>query len=285
LQVSWFFNYKNDPHVSQPSRLVFKRVLLGTSLLLLSLSAVLGFLNTNKVKTLRTEQGSAIAAHEAAENVRATQRKQPRGGEANAAAANAKTADSAARAVNAEAELAKAQKENAALQTKLQTSESQLAELQKKVQELAPNAAQPTTSEGPSVTELQAQLDDARQQLDSAEREKFLLADKTQAMQPRSPQAVQERVQRRNLAVQIGVHGTVLAVNQAYNFVVLSLGEHQGVETNAEMVVVRDGTLIGKIRVSSVEPSTAIGDIIGSSLPRGGQVQTGDTVIYAGTSW
>ena len=81
-----------------------------------------------------------------------------------------------------------------------------------------------------------------------------------------------------------GVRGTVLAVNQAYNFVVLNLGSRNGVESNAEMLVVRGGTLIGKIRVSSVEPSTAIGDIITSSLARGVQVQPGDTVIYAGNS-
>ena len=80
-----------------------------------------------------------------------------------------------------------------------------------------------------------------------------------------------------------GVRGTVLAVNQAYNFVVLNLGGRQGVEANAEMLVLRDGTLIAKIRISSVEPSTAIGDIITSSLERGVQVQPGDIVIYAGT--
>jgi hypothetical protein len=50
------------------------------------------------------------------------------------------------------------------------------------------------------------------------------------------------------------------------------------------MLVLRDGTLIGKIRVSSVEPSTAIGDIITSSLSRGVQVQPGDIVVYAGTN-
>jgi hypothetical protein len=55
------------------------------------------------------------------------------------------------------------------------------------------------------------------------------------------------------------------------------------VEANAEMLVLRGGTLIGKIRVSSVEPATAIGDIISSSLPRGVQVQPGDTVVYVGT--
>lgn len=73
-------------------------------------------------------------------------------------------------------------------------------------------------------------------------------------------------------------------MNQAYNFVVLSLGGRQGVEANSEMLVLRGGTLIGKIRVSSVEPATAIGDIISSSLARGVQVQPGDTVIYAGSN-
>ena len=81
-----------------------------------------------------------------------------------------------------------------------------------------------------------------------------------------------------------GVHGTVLAYNQAYNFVVLNLGARNGVESNSEMLVLRDGTLIGKIRISSVEPATAIGDIITNSLARGVQVQPGDSVIYAGTS-
>ena len=72
-------------------------------------------------------------------------------------------------------------------------------------------------------------------------------------------------------------------MNQAYNFVVLNLGGRQGVQTNAELLVMRGGTQIGRIRVSSVEPATAIGDIISSSLPRGVQVQPGDTVVYVGT--
>jgi hypothetical protein len=51
------------------------------------------------------------------------------------------------------------------------------------------------------------------------------------------------------------------------------------------MLVLREGTLIGRIRISTVEPATAIGDIITSSLARGVQAQPGDTVIYAGTSF
>ena len=92
-------------------------------------------------------------------------------------------------------------------------------------------------------------------------------------------EAVRESGPRRT-----GLRGTVLAVNQAYNFVVLNLGARHGVESNAEMLVLRDGALIGKIRISSVEPATAIGDIMTNSLARGAQMQPGDNVIYAGTS-
>jgi len=94
---------------------------------------------------------------------------------------------------------------------------------------------------------------------------------------------LEEEKKRRAATGKAGVRGAVLAVNQAYNFVVLNLGARQGVEPNSEMLVVRDGTLIGKIRISSVEPATAIGDIVTSSLARGVQVQPGDIVIYAGT--
>ena len=75
----------------------------------------------------------------------------------------------------------------------------------------------------------------------------------------------------------------MLAVNQAYNFVVLNLGNRQGLRANTEMLVFRGGARIGKIRISSVEPATAIGDIVTNTLARGVQVQPGDNVTYAGT--
>jgi len=136
----------------------------------------------------------------------------------------------------------------------------------------------------PTAVELQTQLHDVRGQLDSAEREKTFLAEKLRTAQQRSTQLEEEKKRRAAVAGKVGVHGTILAVNQAYNFVVLNLGGRHGVEPNSEMLVVRDGTLIGKIRISSVELATAIGDIITGSLARGVQVQPGDIVIYAGTN-
>lgn len=85
---------------------------------------------------------------------------------------------------------------------------------------------------------------------------------------------------RQKLQMRQGLTGTILAVNQAWNFVVLSLGDRQGVVPNAEMLVQRNGQFLGKIRVTSVEPSTSIADILVRTIPRGLSVMPGDKVIY-----
>jgi hypothetical protein len=241
--------------------------LIGLSILLLVLSGVFGVLNVQKSRSVHSVMEEKESARQNAENRRFAQEKELKARETKVS----------------EAELAKAKAEKADLQTKIHADEAQIAQLQKRIAENGAKPAAQATAPGSSTAELQAQLDDARKQLEGAEAEKALLADKIRAVQERGAQLEEEK-KRRVVASNPGVRGTILAVNQAYNFVVLSLGGRQGVEANSEMLVLRGGTLIGKIRVSSVEPATAIGDIISSSLARGVQVQPGDTVIYAGSS-
>jgi hypothetical protein len=260
---------------------VTPKTLILISVVFLILAAGVGLLNTTRVKTLRSTAADAIGARDGAERRRATQEKEFKGREAAIAAEKSKIAENESRVANAEAELVKLQTEKADFQAKLQAKETEIANLQKQIDETKPVSANPGA---PSTVELQSQLDDARRQLDSAEREKGLLSEKLQSLETRSSQLEEEKKRRAVVAGKIGVRGTVLAVNQAYNFVVLNLGARQGVEPNSEMLVLRDGSFIGKIRISSVEPATAIGDIVTSSLTRGVQVQPGDIVIYAGSS-
>jgi len=256
--------------------------LLAISVLLLLISAVFGVLNGGKAKALRNDVATATSQRETAQRQRQSTEKNIKDREAKAANEVAKIAKNESRIASAEAELVKTQTEKSDLQGKLQANEAQIAELQKHVQEMTQTSANPNPG-APSVAELQAQLDDARKQVESAEHEKTLIAEK---MGPgREPARGQEvMVQRREPSFHPSIRGTVLAVNQAYNFVVLNLGDRQGLEPNAEMLVLRDTTIIGKIRISSVEPATSIGDILGNSLARGVQVQPGDTVIYAGSN-
>ena len=253
---------------------VAPRNLSGLSVIFLLLAALFAVLNGQKVKALRanaTTQRASVTATSGAQQ-------------------QSKTADTD-RAVKAEAALAQAEKEKTDLKGKLDASGQEIAALRER-------AAGKQTNSNAQNPNLQSQVDELRRQLDGAEKEKTLLAEKLQDAQEHPTQvkdtskagakkardAASLLRQGSSNSHRAGVHGAVLAYNQAYNFVVLNLGARNGVEPNTEMLVLRDGTLIGKIRISSVEPATAIGDIMTNSLARGVQVQTGDSVIYAGTN-
>lgn len=267
---------------SPGSGIINQKNIIGLSVAMLVAAGVFGVLNGQKVKALRTTTANAEAARDAVEKRRLEEQKDIKAREAAAALAQTKAAEAETIAAKVQADLAQVQAEKTDLQTKLQANEAEVASLQRRIEEAGgktvdnPGAASPP--------EMAAQLDEARKQLENAERENSFLSEKIRTAQERSNQLEQERKRRQTAAGRAGVRGTILAVNQAYNFVVLNLGGRQGVEANSEMLVLRDGTLIGKIRVSSVEPSTAIGDIITGSLERGVQVQPGDIVVYAGTS-
>jgi len=270
---------------------VTPRRLSGLAVILLLLAAFFALLNGQKVKALRANSTTPRAPVPAKVNA-------PTSGTVGAQQ-QGKTADTEDRVGKAEAALAQAEKEKADLKGKLDASQQEIAALRRHAagtnESVLSNAAVPAGNA--QSADLQSQLDDLRRQLDGAEQEKALLAEKLQNAQertaaPKETPKAESRKRRETASVQresvsshrAGVHGTVLAYNQAYNFVVLNLGARNGVESNSEMLVLRDGTLIGKIRISSVEPATAIGDIITNSLARGVQVQPGDNVIYAGTS-
>jgi hypothetical protein len=257
------------------------KALILASLLALIGAAIFGALNLGKMNSLHSAVAEATTAHDNAERARAQHEKRLKTREAAVAAKQAEVADHEAKSAATEGEIAGVLKEKGQLEAKLHDRESEILALQKQIEEKQPASANPGA---PTTVELQAQLDDARQQLDSAEHEKALLAEKLESVKERSSQLEDEKRRRTVAHGKVGVRGTILAVNQAYNFVVLSLGGRNGVEPHSEMLIVRDGTYIGKIRISSVEPATAIGDIMTGTLARGVRVQPGDIVIYADTN-
>jgi hypothetical protein len=260
------------------------RIVISVSVFLLAVSAVLGVLNTQRTCGLRMQVEQTQVARHASEQSQITREKELKARETAVVAADARFSETQMKAANIAAELTQTQKEKEALRAKLLENETEIVQLLKRTEEAeraSGAAASPSTS---TRGDLQAQLEDVQKKLETAEREKGLLSDKIRAVQERSIQPEPEKKKQLPVRASPGIRGTVLVVNQAYNFVVLNLGGRQGIEPNTEMLVLRGGSFIGKIRISSVEPATAIGDIITSSLARGVQVQPGDTVIYAGTN-
>ncbi len=214
--------------------------LSGLAVIFLLLAAFFALLNGHKVKALRADAVAPRAPMPAKVNAPTV--------EATGAQQKGKTADTADRAAKAEAALAQAEKEKADLKGKLDASEQEIAALRQRAAGAETNSnssapGNPAPAENAQSGDLQSQVDDLRRQLDGAEKEKELLAEKLQDAQQRPAQVkeaskAEARKKRETASVQrqggsshrAGVHGTVLAYNQAYNFVVLNLGARNGVE-------------------------------------------------------
>lgn len=152
----------------------------------------------------------------------------------------------------------------------LTAAQEEIARLQKENEELKTGGPKTVTPEGggedPRVKELET--------LNKA------LQDRNTALESRVAVLQTKQTNIEHAQMQQGLQGQVLAVNSAWNFVVLSIGDRQGVVPNAEMLVKRGEQLLGRVRVTSVEPGTSVADIIVKTVPRGYSVMPGDTVIY-----
>ena len=257
------------------------KVLLYASIAVTLATAALGFINKGK---LDAKQGDLTAAKQTAEKeVTAAKKAQDDLKTAKTAldAASAEKDQAVAQAVALKTDLEKTKKDAADLdaQIKVKTDEAtklaaDLEEAQKKLAAapggvVAPAGGMSAEDQAKMqelqtlVTKYQGDLEASRTQLDALRTEK------------------RDRVA---LKMRAGLEGRILAVNQAWNFVVLNLGDKNGIVGNAEMLIKRGAQLVGKVRVTSVEPSTSIADIIANSVPRGLSIQPGDNVIYQATT-
>jgi hypothetical protein len=93
--------------------------------------------------------------------------------------------------------------------------------------------------------------------------------------------ALSESKREKDRQVQRGkVTGRVLATNPGWNFVVLSIGDKQGVIPDSTLLVLRGGAQIAKLRVKTIEASQSIADVIPSTVRKGITVQPGDNVVF-----
>lgn len=75
-----------------------------------------------------------------------------------------------------------------------------------------------------------------------------------------------------------GLKGKVVTVDPKWDFVVINLGKKDGMLLNGQMLVSRDGKLLGKVRIVNVQDDRSIANVMpGWKL---GDFMEGDTVLY-----
>ena len=158
-------------------------------------------------------------------------------------------------------------------ETELAAVKTELADAKTKIAEAPAGGAAPADNQ--QVTDLTNRI-----------QEQELLIAKLQSEVDSSKTVIkkndQEKKDREAKVLAKGTEGRVLAVNPAWNFVVLNLGDRQNVANNTELLVKRGTRYLGKVRITSVEPSTSIADIVANSMPQGTTITPGDTVIFQG---
>lgn len=75
-----------------------------------------------------------------------------------------------------------------------------------------------------------------------------------------------------------GLKGKVLAVDPKWDFVVIDIGEAKGLLPRSEMLINRDGKLVAKIKIVTVELDRSIANIM--PMFKVGEVMEGDEVIH-----
>jgi len=75
----------------------------------------------------------------------------------------------------------------------------------------------------------------------------------------------------------------VVAVNQRWHFVVLNFGSQQGAAVNTVMFLKRGDSQIAEVRISQVEASTAVANVVAGTLAGGFHLREGDRAIFPGS--
>lgn len=208
--------------------------------------------------------------------------------------------------VQAQTELASTKKTLAATQTQLTQTQGQLADAQAAEQKakdalvaantqisdltgkLAKTTQERDDAQGqleaykgtgltpPEILALNGKLQKAQLALEVANQEKIVLTHRVIALNARISELTQPDYV---VTLPASLKGTVMAVDPKWDFVVLNIGQDQGVLTNGELLVSRDGKLVAKVIVSSVQKDRCIANLVpGWQL---GDVIEGDQVIPA----
>ena len=74
--------------------------------------------------------------------------------------------------------------------------------------------------------------------------------------------------------------GTISAVNPDFGFVIVNLGQNQGVSSESRLLVKRGNQLIGKLNIVRIEGNTTVADIDTKSITPGFAMQPGDEVVF-----
>jgi multidrug resistance efflux pump len=126
------------------------------------------------------------------------------------------------------------------------------------------------------VAKLNHSLKDMQEAMEALNEEKIVLLHTRDRLQARLDQLLGNNP---DIVLRADLKGKILVVDPKWDFVVLDIGDDQGVKPDSELLVSRDGKLVAKVIVRSLEKDRCIANVVpGWKL---GDVIEGDEVSPA----
>ncbi|MBU0679303.1 MAG: hypothetical protein KJ626_14480 [Verrucomicrobia bacterium] len=146
------------------------------------------------------------------------------------------------------------------------------------------------------LAQCRADLAAARDQIDQLEQEKLALEGEIESLNTQIVEAeelirdLEDEVASLKLAlkeyegdspesiIEPGTSGSIVDVNESWNFVVLDIGSQEGLVPNAVMMVHRADHLVGKVKITAVQEKLAVADIMRDWQME--PIKEGDNVLF-----
>ena len=260
------------------------KIFLGIALAVMLATAALGFLamgNANKLQGVLKDTKQTLTTTQSTLSVTKGELKTRTD---ELATANGKIDEQTKEIATQKGQMDDLNKKIAEATTAMEAKTAEVAALNKQLEEMKIAMGKPgEAGVNPAMDLLKAEV--AKAQNEAAESQALVvtLTNKKKEIEDKMASLEKYKKDRELGFVRQGTTGRILAVNGGWNFVVLSIGDKQGAVMNATMLVLRGGEPIAKARISSVEASQSIADILPGSVRRGMTVQPGDTVVFEGT--
>jgi outer membrane murein-binding lipoprotein Lpp len=182
-----------------------------------------------------------------------------------------KLTDASSKSQTLQSSLTEAESKVTKLETDLKAAKEKVETAEAKVEEI--NKA----LDGKSATEVKAAALKAQEELSALQREKKIIDDQLAAASAEVAKLKDAKKRSETGDMPPGIAGKIMSINPAWNFVVMNVGQDEGVVENGLFIVYRGKELVGKVKVVSTEAHTSVADI----LPewKKGEIQPGDDVF------
>ncbi len=126
------------------------------------------------------------------------------------------------------------------------------------------------------VKGLEADVDEAKKKVAETIQEKEALELLKKAADEKLVAAEKQVKEYKDGVSKVGLKGSVVGFDKSWGFAVLDLGDKQGLKSDATLLVMRGGQVIGKLRVTKVGPVTSFADVLPGMRS---QLAQGDRVV------